>query len=105
MDWRLLVSLSPRVGIPNEIGVDIGGRILSSSIEIPEGLNACIVCKKEGHLEKNYPKFANKKMVNPKFHPEDYNPNAKENEKGKQNVETPDVWSANFSIRMDSNKK
>ena len=55
MDARVLISLLPGKEIPPEITVNVLNECFVCPVEILGGLNACFLCRKEGHLIKDCP--------------------------------------------------
>lgn len=63
LDARMLVSIKPGIDIPPSLNLDINGDTFVCPIEILGGLNACFLCKKEGHIRKNCPIISRRKQM------------------------------------------
>lgn len=55
MDARVLISILPRINLPNSLQLNIIKDVFSCSLEFLGGLNACFLYKHEGHVRKNCP--------------------------------------------------
>ncbi|XP_059064486.1 uncharacterized protein LOC131856648 [Cryptomeria japonica] len=66
MDARLLISLLPGKEIPESIVVDIANESFTCPLEVLGGLNACFLCRKEGHLRRDCPIIKRNLPRNPK---------------------------------------
>lgn len=55
LDARMLVSIKLGIDIPPSLTLNINEETFVYPIEMLGGLNACFLCKKEGHLQKNCP--------------------------------------------------
>lgn len=64
LDARIVISIKPGVDIPPLLNLNIGEETFVCPVEILGGLNACFLCKKEGHLRKNYPIINRRKQKN-----------------------------------------
>ena len=68
MDARVLISLSPGKDIPADISIKIHSDVYCCPVEVLGGLNACFLCRKEGHLRRDCP------IVNKKPNPSNASP-------------------------------
>ena len=66
LDARILLALKPGNDIPKEVTICIMDEVISCPVETLGGLNACFLCKKEGHLRRECPIIKNKPPQNPK---------------------------------------
>lgn len=55
LDARMLVLIKPGIDIPPSLTLNVNEETFVYPIEMLGGLNACFLCKKEGHLRKNCP--------------------------------------------------
>ena len=53
MDARILISLLPGKDLPTDISINILNDAYICPREVLGGLNACFLCRKEGHLHKD----------------------------------------------------
>ena len=60
LDARVLISLKPSNDLPKELKIVITNEVFPYPIETLGGLNACFLCRKEGHLRKDCPIIKNK---------------------------------------------
>lgn len=74
LDARMLVSIKPGIDIPPSLTVNVNEETFVFPIEMLGGLNACFLCKKEGHLQKNCP-IINRRNHKPNFNSTDSSTN------------------------------
>lgn len=55
LDANVLISILPGVNLPNSLHLNIVEDSFSYPLEFLGGLNACFLCKNEGHVRKNCP--------------------------------------------------
>ena len=64
LDARVLIALKPGQDLPKELNITIANEVVSCPIETLGGLNACFLCRREGHLRKDCPIIRNKTQKN-----------------------------------------